>query len=330
MVDTNLDSINRKLLNLMQSEFPLTRKPYAEMGIRLDISESDILNRIEQLKASRIIRQISPVLDARRLGYQTTLVAMKVSESQLDNSEQVIAAHPGVSHGYERDHYYNIWFTLAIPTADDMETEVQKLISPIVAEIVLILPAIKVFKIGTYFDMDKGSKPVSNAPIQSSSNMQRKVDLSQTERAVINVLQQDLPLISNPFDSLSAQLSMDVEEFLAQCRSLKERGIMRRFSASINHNKAGFNANAMTCWTAPSTVVETAGYKLASLKEVSHCYERKTNSLWLYNLFAMIHSHAREACQEFVKGVSGEIGLSDYVLLFSTKEFKKTRVKYTV
>ena len=77
-------------------------------------------------------------------------------------------------------------------------------------------------------------------------------------------------------------------------------------------------------------MLEIIGRKLASLPEVSHCYERKTNPLWQYNLFAMIHSHTREACQEIASKVSRETSLTDYVLLFSTKEFKKVRNKYLV
>ena len=77
-------------------------------------------------------------------------------------------------------------------------------------------------------------------------------------------------------------------------------------------------------------MVDVAGRKLTSLRQVSHCYERKANPLWQYNLFAMVHSYTREACQEIVSDVSREIGLMDYILLFSTKELKKTRVKYIV
>ncbi len=123
---------------------------------------------------------------------------------------------------------------------------------------------------------------------------------------------------------------MDEDYFLAQCQSLKQRGIMRRFGAAVNHRKAGFKANAMTCWVAPPEKVDAAGRKLASLKEVSHCYERKTNPLWRYNLFAMIHGHTEKACQEIASKVSEETGLTDYAMLFSTREFKKTRTKYLV
>ena len=132
-----LDSTDRKLLNLVQTEFPLTTEPYADLGLQLGIDVDEVLHRIKQLKAKEIIRQISPVLDARSLGYQTTLVAMRVAESQLDKAARIIVEHPGISHGYERDHHFNLWFTLALPPEVRMETELQKLSTQIGAEVML-------------------------------------------------------------------------------------------------------------------------------------------------------------------------------------------------
>ena len=326
----NLDSIDRKLLNLVQVEFPLTKEPYTDLGVRLGIDGDEVIHRIEQLKIKGIIRQISPVLGARSLGYQITLVAMRVAENQLDKAERLIAEHTRISHGYERDHHFNLWFTLSIPPTTDIETELQQLTSPIDVEAIFALPAIKLFKIGAYFAMGEDSQSAADTVTERSGILPQKVELSQIDRLIINELQQDLPLIPRPFTVMSARLGMDVEEFLAQCQLLKRRGVMRRFGAAIDHKRAGFKANAMACWLAPPDVVDVVGRKLASLKEVSHCYERKTNPLWWYNLFAMIHGRTREACQEIANKVSSETGLMDYVLLFSTKEFKKVRVKYLV
>jgi DNA-binding Lrp family transcriptional regulator len=86
----------------------------------------------------------------------------------------------------------------------------------------------------------------------------------------------------------------------------------------------------MACWVAPPDKVEVIGRRLAALPEVTHCYERRVNARWQYNLFAMIHGHTIEDCQGLARDVSRETDLTDYVLLFSTKEFKKERIKYLV
>ncbi|MBI4187465.1 MAG: Lrp/AsnC family transcriptional regulator [Chloroflexi bacterium] len=322
------DSIDRKLLTLLQAEFPLTAEPYADLGQRLGIGEDEVVRRIKGLKAEGIVRQVSPVLDARHLGYDTTLVAMRVANGQMEKAEQVIINHPGVSHCYEREHHFNFWFTLAVPPAADMESELRKLTTPINAEAAFALPALKLFKINAVFDMDGDGQQTTEGTPPADGHLPRQVELSRLDRLVINEIQQDLPLASSPFAAMSARLGLNVEDFLARCLSLKQKGVMRRFGAAINHKRAGFKANAMTCWIAPPELVDTAGHRLASLREVSHCYERKTNPLWPYNLFAMLHGHTREGCHEIASHVSEELGLARPVMLYSTREFKKTRVKY--
>ena len=327
-METGLDAIDKKLLNLTQREFPLVREPFSALGLPLDLSGEEVIRRLGGLKAKGIIRQIGPILDARSLGYQTTLVTMRIAESSLDKAAPVIVEHPGVSHCYQRDHRFNLWFTLALPGRADLQKELRKLQNSTGAEAIIELPALKVFKLRTYFDVSgEGAVPSDNNINRVTA---RQADLSPTNRRVINELQQDLPLIQKPFDRMSAHLDMEANEFLSHCLSLKNRGIVRGFGISVKHSSLGFAANAMVCWIAPPGVVDMAGQKLAALQEVSHCYERKTHPLWQYNLFAMIHGHTRESCQSVADRVSREHSLNDVVLLFSTREFKKVRINYAV
>ena len=144
-----------------------------------------------------------------------------------------------------------------MPPAIDIETELEQLTRSTGAEAAFSLPAIKVFKIGAYFDMDENGQNASVA--HRSSVLAKQVELSRTDRLIINELQQDLPLIPTPFNAMAERVGMDVEQFLATCRSLQQRGVIRRFSASINHHHAGFTANAMSCWVAPSGTIDIAG-----------------------------------------------------------------------
>ncbi len=321
-----LDTIDRKLVNLVQ-KFPLVRQPYSELGEKLGISEAEVLRRIAGLRSEGIVRQISPVLDAACLGYQTTLVAMRVAEDKLAETERIISRHPSVSHGYERDNYYNVWFTMAASPGADIDGEVQRLASAVKCEAVFSLPAVKRFKIGAYFDV--GGDGSTHDAVQPGSSS-KDIALSDLDKLVVNELQQDLPLVSEPFNELAVRLNMDVEDFLRCARSLIERGVIRRFGAAVNHRRAGFKANAMTCWKVRANQVDAAGKELAALREVSHCYERKTTPQWQYNLYAMIHGQNRESCREVADRVSKRLGLGDPVQLFSTREFKKTRNRYPV
>jgi DNA-binding Lrp family transcriptional regulator len=323
-----MDAIDRKLLNIIQTDFPLSEKPFFQIAQVINVGVGEIFQRITSLKEAGIVRMIGPVIDSRSLGFHSTLVAMKLSDAKLENAERIIAAHPGVSHGYERENLFNVWFTLALAPDRHVEMELNELSQATDAEMSISLPAVKLYKIGAYFDMDEDGKTSSSIPPRSRSN--GLIELSSIDRSIINELQQDLPLINEPFDAMAQAVGLETGQFLARCRELQERGAIRRFSASINHRKAGFNANAMACWPVPSEKIDSIGEKLASLKEVSHCYERETNEYWKYNLFAMVHGHSREQCYEIVENMSRETDLQDYILLFSTREFKKTRVKYLV
>ncbi|MAF86119.1 MAG: transcriptional regulator [Dehalococcoidales bacterium] len=324
-----LDRVDQRLLGLLQTRVLLTSKPYAELGQSLGVAEDEVIRRIEQMKLKGLVRQISPVLDARRLGYKTTLIAMRVEETHLDRAARFLTEHSGVSHAYEREHQFNLWFTLAVPDTVDTDSELLQLADMIESETAFDLPTVKVFKIRTYFSLDEDDHPA--VPVGTPNGVTRQdVYLSTIDREVINELQQDLSLISRPFTEMSARLRIDEEKFLTQCQSLLSRGIIRRFGASVNHRRVGFAANAMTCWAVPAEKAEVIAEKLVPLKQVSHCYERKTNPEWHYNLFAMIHGHTREQCQGIADKVSIETGFTDYVLLFSTREFKKTRVIYRV
>jgi DNA-binding Lrp family transcriptional regulator len=333
----NIDNTDKKLLNLLQKDFPLVKNPFSVLANEISITEQELLQRIENLKTRGLIREIGPVLDSRKLGYQSTLVAMRIQEKSLEKVAQIINKHPGVSHNYARDHYFNFWFTLAIPNNTNMQDEIQKLSSLVKSEATLNLPALQVFKLRAYFNFAGDSQSEAGEmkwdtpyPISDKKVCDNVASLLLLERAIINELQQDVPLVKNPFDAMAEHLNVTVDEFLEQCHLLKKRGVIRHFGALIRHYNAGFSANAMVCWAVPSSSVKIIGRKMASFPEVSHCYERKTAPNWNYNLFTMIHDKTRESLKKTVEKILLETGIDEYAILFTVKEFKKERIKLTV
>lgn len=329
-----VDNIDKKLLTIIQREFPLIREPFSLLGLNLDVSATDVIKRIGRLKKTGIVRLIGPVLNPKNLSYRTTLAAAIIPASRLSLASEVISRHPGISHGYLRDHEFNLWFTLAVPAMDDLENEVRKLGKQTRSSCILNLPAIRMFKIGAYFNVYGGEPGLPQRERRGNRNATNggNKKLSPTDRIVINALQQDLPLVEKPFDAISSKLSMEPDMFLWYCRNLLRRGIMRRFSASINHNKLGYAANAMVCWVVPADGVDNAGHRVASFPEVSHCYERQTSSKWPYNLYAMVHADEKKNCRALTDKITIEARLDTDALamLFSTREIKKTRIIYKV
>ena len=111
---------------------------------------------------------------------------------------------------------------------------------------------------------------------------------------------------------------------------MKGTGRLRRFSAVLRHREMGFSANGMGVWAAPGdeAAILAAGEKMAAYRAVTHCYRRPSYPDWPYNLFTMIHARTREECNAVVEEIAKETGIADHGVLYSTKEYKKTRVQY--
>ncbi|MBM2831911.1 MAG: transcriptional regulator, AsnC family [Dehalococcoidia bacterium] len=323
------DNLDGQLLNLMQVEFPLVVRPFEEMGRRLGMADGEALNRVKQMKAGGLIRRVGVVIDWRRLGFRSTLVALRLPEERLDAAASIISQHPGVTHNYGRQHHFNLWFTLTVPPEDDPEVEAQILSARAGAEAAVILPSIRVFKITANFNMvDSGSPILEVAGNGSAESAPPLFHLSSEDRAVIRALNRELPLDETPFEAAAGQVGLTVERLLERARSLKEAKVVRRYGAVVHHVRAGFKSNALSCWKVPAGEIEAIGAKVASFPTVSHCYERKTGGGWYYNLFAMLHASTEDACRSAARDIASATGIADYLLLFTQHEYKKERLGY--
>jgi DNA-binding Lrp family transcriptional regulator len=151
-----LNSIDKKLLQLAQDEFPLTNRPWADIGNRLGITEGEVMKRLSSLCRRGIVRKVGPALDARRVGLRaSTLIAMKVPDGRIRNVAKLIGEYEGVSHCYQRENEYTLWSTMV---ARD-EIELKKMLeevrhrADIVEDDMLDLRPTKIFKIDVRFQL---------------------------------------------------------------------------------------------------------------------------------------------------------------------------------
>jgi DNA-binding Lrp family transcriptional regulator len=322
-----LDAQDRALLEQVQAAVPLVPRPFAALGAGLGLAESEVLARLGRLGERGLIRQIGPIFDTRRLGYQSTLVAFHAREGELDQVAAQVSAHPGVSHNYARPHHYNLWFTLAVPPGQQVSGHIGQLARLTGVEDWLNLPALRAFKIRTHFKLDGSG---SHQP--SGSTGQKRVrdpDFSPADIPYVRALQGDLPLLPRPFAEIAGRWGMTEQELLDKAAGLRSAGIMRRFSAVLRHRRVGYSANGMACWVVPESRMEAAGQLAARYPEVSHCYQRPAYPpRWPYTLFTMIHGRTVEQVEAIVAQIGRETGLEQYEVLYSTHEFKKERVRY--
>lgn len=323
--------IDTQLLDVIQNNFPICERPYAEFARELNVDEELVLERIQALRDSGTIRQISAIFDTRHLGYTSSLVAAKVAVERQDEAAEVFSMHPGVSHNYLREHDFNIWFTVAVPP--DSELGLEQTISLLGelagVEAIRPLPTLKLHKIGVDLDV-KGTrapdarkertKPELPAPSPET--------LTNRDKDAIRALQIDLPAISRPFAQLAESFGFNETELIEMAQGFVRTGQMRRFAAVLAHRKAGFTFNGMGVWAVPNERITEIGSIMGSYAGVSHCYERPTYPDWPYNLFSMTHGKTKEACEAVLRSISEETGIDDYIVLYSIKEYKKVRVSY--
>lgn len=151
-----LDSLDRDLLNIIQSDFPVTKEPYKHLANSLGTTEEDILARLERMTENQTIRRLGGIFDSRKLGYTGTLCAMKVPAGRIGQVAAVVNAYPGVTHNYIRNHEYNMWFTLLVPDSKEIERVLEEIKIKTGLRQLISLPAVKLFKIRVNFDLTEG------------------------------------------------------------------------------------------------------------------------------------------------------------------------------
>ena len=329
----SLDDLDRELLNAVQWDFPLVPAPFAALGERLGISEPEVRGRIQRVKDAGVLRQLSAIFDTRALGYSSALVAAKIDPARVDEAATVVSEHPGVSHNYKRNHAYNLWYTIAVPPGDSLEEHIDQLHRVSGALVTRKLPTLTLYKIGVKLDMTGQTAADAKAEVLDHERPERKAempapDLTDLEIAAIRVVQEDLPNVERPFAELATQLGVGEQEVLDLLKSFKERKLMRRFAAVMNHRSAGFKANAMGVWAVPEDKLATIGPQMAGFAAVSHCYRRPTYDDWPYSVFTMVHGRSGRDCEATIEAIRSETGIDEYCLLWSVKEYKKVRVRY--
>lgn len=148
-----MDKVDRKILNAIQSGFPLAMRPYRELGRRFDLKEEEVFERVKKLKAQGVIRRIGGNFHSRKLNFTSTLCAAKVPAEQLDAFVEIVNRHAGVTHNYLRNHEYNVWFTFIAPTTADIERSLQEISKSSGVRDVHSLPAVKMFKVKVDFEV---------------------------------------------------------------------------------------------------------------------------------------------------------------------------------
>ncbi|MCX5846550.1 MAG: AsnC family transcriptional regulator [Deltaproteobacteria bacterium] len=148
-----MDIIDKKILNIIQKDFPIVAEPFKVVADKVGINEDEILERIARMKQEGIIRRIGAVFDSRKMGFVSTLCAARVPEERLKAFVEVVNSYAGVTHNYRRNHEYNVWFTFIAPDEETLAKSLDEIRDKTGINDVISMSATRTFKIDASFEL---------------------------------------------------------------------------------------------------------------------------------------------------------------------------------
>jgi siroheme decarboxylase len=327
-----LDEVDKRLMNLLQSSFPLEPEPYARIAPEAGLDTDEVKARTARLLEQRIIREITPIFDTRALGYSSMLVAAKVDGEHPQRAAAIVNSHPGVSHNYLRTHDFNLWFTIATPPDSGLGLEgtLEVLRELTGAESMRQLPTLTLFKINMNLEMEGGTEELATQVEATPPRELERQPYDERDVAVVRALQGPMEVSDRPYDTAAAEVGMAVDDFLEHLRGMVERRLLRRVAAILYHRRAGFSANGMGVWKVPDEEILETGRRMAAFRGISHCYQRPTYPDWPYSVFTMAHGRSKQECDAILDSIAAECGIDagGRATLYSSTEYKKVRLLY--
>ena len=148
-----MDKIDKKILNIIQKDFPVVAAPFKAIAEKVGLNENEILQRIKHLKDEGIIRRIGAVFDSKKMGFASTLCAAKVPKEYLRKFIEIVNSYPGVTHNYRRRHDYNVWFTFIASDEETLKKSLGEIRDKTGVADIISMTASRIFKIDATFEL---------------------------------------------------------------------------------------------------------------------------------------------------------------------------------
>ncbi|SMB28488.1 Protein NirD [Sterolibacterium denitrificans] len=324
------ETLDFRLLNEFQRDFPLISAPYGLLAQQLEVDELEVLEALRRLHEEGAISRVGAVFSPRRIG-ASVLAALAVPAEQLDAIADEVSAHAEVNHNYEREHDWNLWFVATAPSQPHLDRLMEHIASESACPLIR-LPLLEEFHIDLGFDLS------SHARRRTAKVMTRPAELPESawqleadEQRLMAVLQNGLPLELHPYALLAERAALDEARVLQLLESWLARGLVKRFGVIVRHHELGWTANAMCVWDVSDAQVSAIGERLARQAGVTLCYRRARDlPTWRYNLYCMIHGRERTKVEARVAEINRDLGLHAYPheVLFSLRRYKQRGARY--
>lgn len=306
------------LLNPWQHGFPLQREPFAPIAAALHRSVPEVLTAYADLQARGALSRIGGVFGPGA-GGAALLAAMAVPPARLQAVADLVSAHPGVNHNYQREHRHNLWFVMTGASTAAVAQAMGGL------ELATGLPALRLrmvrpYRIDLGFDLRHRTAP------QAMRVSRRTAPIAEADLPLAALVEEGLPLQPCPYDAWAAALGCTPEAVLATLQRWLDAGTLQRFGTVVRHHELGFDANAMTVFNVPDGDVDACGEALAREPGITLAYQRERAAGWPYNLYCMVHGRDRDAVHAVLARALPRAGLQHVPrqTLFSLQRYKQT------
>lgn len=328
-----LTQLEQGLLDNYQHFFPLTERPYDNIARHFGIQEDEVLKQIKELIKNGVISRIGPVFSADSVGVNT-LVVMSVPFEELESVASKICMFDEVTHCYEREHSFNLWFVVSTQSEKALRLTLS-VIEEKVQYKLLSLPMLHDYQVDLGSRLNFGiaiEKTTKNVVSLKTARLARFSHQSTTEieQKVIQLIQSGLPVCKSPYERLGSRLGISGRELTGVVQLMHHHGILSRWGVVFRHYELGLQSNAMVVWDVADDQLDDVAGKIAAANAVSMCFKRpRCSPGWHYNLFTEVHGRTAFAVVQGVKAMVKRFGLQDvdYSVLFSGRRFKHPKVK---
>ncbi len=311
---SKLDPLDRRLLDGFQRDFPLVARPFAAIAASLGVGESDVLDRLRRLAGTGAVSRVGAVCRPNAVG-ASTLAAIAAPDEAVEEVAAIIGEEPGVNHSYLRENPLNLWFVATGPDRAHVDAALARIAARTGLDVV-DLPLVRSYHIDLGFSLN-GATPKGPPPPAPDTGSIRPGDM-----ALIQALTDGMPLTPRPFGALG----LPEAQAITRIGALTAAGILARVGVIVRHRALGWRANAMVCFAAPESRIDTMGVALAAAQGVTLCYRRRPDPRrWPFPLFCMIHATSREAAMEHLGAAAARAGLGgiERRILFSQRCFRQ-------
>jgi len=315
-----LTAFEKRLCNELQNGLPIAERPFAWIARTLQTDEDNVISRTKILIKKGVIRRFGPVINWRSLGKFSTLVTAHIEKKNLPKVIKAVNNLDGVSHNYLRNHHFNLWFTLRGDSQKQVNAILKKLSKRFKIKF-FSLPVIRAFKLDVRFDALSGGRRLLSLSAERCPLNAERCTLNAIDNRILQRLQEGIKVVKRPFYFFDE----DFENYdcLIHLSGMIHDGIIYRIGAIANQRLLGFTANAMFVCNVPQSRVIKAGKKLASLNNVSHCYERKSFKGFPYILYGMMHGKSLAGLYELARKFVKSQKIKQWELLETVERLKR-------